>query len=119
MTSAKTQERIEAYTIYLLDLGLELGLGVGVREYKFAACLGRKFASDLAWPGRHILLELEGGVYTRGRHTRGAGYESDCEKYSLASILGFTLIRVTYGMIQSGKAYDLLRLAADNHRNGR
>lgn len=111
--------KIESYTQYLLDLGSELGLGAGVREYPFAKCIKRKFMADVAWPGRGILMELEGGAFIRGRHTRGKGYEADCEKYSLASILGFTLIRCTYGMVDSGKARELLVLAVSNHKNGK
>jgi very-short-patch-repair endonuclease len=105
--------KIESTTLYLQQLGYEVGLGEGIREFQFAKCLKRRYAADLAWPGHKILLELEGGVYSNGRHVRGKGYEDDCEKYSLASILGYTLIRVTYGMIETGKALELIQMAAN------
>lgn len=105
--------QIEANTEYLLSLGAEFGLGLGVREFRFARAVGREYRADVAWPGFRLLVELEGGVYSRGRHVRGPGYEDDCEKYSLASIMGFTLIRVTYRMVDDGRAYNLMRMAAE------
>ena len=111
--------KIEANTSYLLQLGQEFGLGTGVREFQFAKELKRRFMADIAWPPFKILMELEGGVYSNGRHVRGAGYEADCVKYSLASILGYTLIRVTYGMIERGEACELLRMAVQFRYNGK
>ena len=42
-----------------------------------------------------ILVEYEGGVWSRGRHTRGAGYAADCVKYREATKLGFRVMRYT------------------------
>lgn len=100
----------EAETLLLIEYGKELGLGIGYPEFRFAGELNRKFRADIGYPQEHLLIEIEGGNWTQGRHTRGQGYEDDCEKYSIASILGYTLIRVTYGMIQNGMAYNLLKL---------
>lgn len=105
-----------AETLLLIQYGQELGLGSAVPEFKFAAALKREFRADIGYPQEHLLIELEGGNWTRGRHTRGQGYEKDCEKYSIASILGYTLIRVTYGMIQDGRAYQLMKLFAERIR---
>ena len=82
------------------------------REHAFAP--PRKWRFDLAWPKQRIACEIEGGVWVSGRHTRGAGYESDCEKYSAAAASGWRVIRVTPGMIKSGKAIELLELAFQN-----
>lgn len=107
----KRQPKINPQVEYLVGLGRELGLGEAMREFVFAR--PRQFRADLAWPEFRLLVEFEGGVYIRGRHTRGRGYENDCYKYSLASILGYTLVRVTSGMINDGKAFKLLKLAAE------
>jgi hypothetical protein len=64
-----------------------------VPEYRFAP--PRKWRADWAWPDHRVALEVEGGVWTGGRHTRGAGYIKDLEKYSEAAILGWCVIRVT------------------------
>ncbi len=108
--TAKTNAAIN----HLADLGVTLGLGEALREFYFAR--PRQFRADLAWPEHRILLEVEGGIYIGGRHNRALGYQADCYKYSLASILGYTLIRVTYDMIAGGIADQLLTLAAERKK---
>jgi hypothetical protein len=41
------------------------------------------------------MIEIEGAVWTGGRHTRGAGYIKDCEKYNEAAFNGWAVIRLT------------------------
>jgi hypothetical protein len=55
----------------------------------------RRWRFDYAWPDHLIALEVEGGVFTCGRHTRGAGFVKDLEKYSEAAIAGWCVVRVT------------------------
>ena len=55
-----------------------------------------------------VALEVDGGTWTQGRHTRGAGYERDCEKRNAATELGWRVYNVTPAMIRSGYALDLL-----------
>ena len=59
----------------------------------------RRWRFDFAWPDSRVAVECEGGVWTRGRHTRGAGYEADCEKYNQAAALGWRVFRCTSGML--------------------
>lgn len=46
---------------------------------------GRRFEFDFCLPDHRILIEIQGAVFTGGRHTRGAGYTADCEKLRLAT----------------------------------
>jgi hypothetical protein len=71
----------------------------------------RKWKFDLAWPSLMLALEIEGGVWVQGRHTRGKGYAADCEKYSEAAIAGWAVIRVTWGQISNGQVWDYLTRA--------
>ena len=80
-----------------------------VREYRFMA--GRKFQADFAWQDQMIMVELEGGVYSGGRHVRGKGYELDVIKYDYAALQGWTLLRFTRGMVDDLSAFKMLRLA--------
>lgn len=64
-----------------------------VREHRFAA--GRRFRFDFCWPDKMVAVELEGGIWTGGGHTRGAGYRENCEKYNLAAIQGWRVLRYT------------------------
>lgn len=71
----------------------------------------RKWRFDFGWPDHGIACEVEGGVWTNGRHTRGAGFTEDCEKYNQAALLGFRVFRFTTDMVQSGKAIVTLERA--------
>lgn len=64
-----------------------------VREYRFHPT--RRFRFDYALPEYKIAIEIEGGVWIKGRHTRGAGYQRDLIKYNLATTLGWRVLRYT------------------------
>jgi len=83
-------------------------------EYPFAKeALGRKWESDFAWPELRLLVEVEGGVYSGGRHTRGKGFIDDCEKYVEAQILGWRVVRFPGSWVLDGTAIRyLVRLIA-------
>ena len=44
--------------------------------------------------GKRFCIELEGGIYVRGRHTRPSGFLRDMEKYNLAAQLGIFVFRI-------------------------
>jgi very-short-patch-repair endonuclease len=78
------------------------GLPTPDREVQFQD--GRRWRFDFAWPARMVALEVEGGVWTHGRHTRPKGFTSDCHKYNAATLAGWRVLRVTGDMIRSGDA---------------
>jgi hypothetical protein len=45
-------------------------------------------------------------VWTRGRHTRGAGFIKDIEKYNAAAIAGYRVLRCTPKQFESGQALE-------------
>jgi hypothetical protein len=53
------------------------------REYVFAT--PRKWRFDFAWPAEMVAVEIEGGIYSQGRHVRPQGFIKDCEKLNAAS----------------------------------
>lgn len=65
-----------------------------VLEYKFHPV--RRWRNDLFIPSLNIAIELEGGAYSNGRHTRGSGFLKDMEKYNNISILGYKLLRYAH-----------------------
>lgn len=75
-------------------------------EYRFYP--PRRWRFDYAWPEKKIAIEYEGGVFTRGRHTRPLGFNNDCEKYNTATLLGWRVYRITFPMVQSGMAQALI-----------
>lgn len=65
-----------------------------ILEYKFYDT--RKWRIDIFIPDLKVAIELEGGVYTYGRHTRPKGFLADIEKYNKISILGLKLLRYAH-----------------------
>lgn len=81
------------------------------REYHFHPT--RKWRFDFAWPAEKVAVEVEGGVWSNGRHTRGSGFIEDCIKYNEAVVLGWKVIRVTTEMVRSGIAIDYIKRMGD------
>ena len=57
--------------------------------------LGRKWRIDFAIVDLKIGIEIEGGVWANGRHTRGKGFIDDMEKYNAAITIGWVILRFT------------------------
>lgn len=71
----------------------------------------RKWRFDIAWPEHMLALEIEGGIYGRGRHNRPIGFEKDCEKYNIAILEGWRVLRVTSRQVMEGHALDWVKKA--------
>lgn len=106
-----------AYVHYLrkwVDMGkseLELSFAWQLDRFEVQKPVGqfrfhpkRKWQFDFAWPEHKLAVEIEGGTYSGGRHTRGKGFEDDCEKYNEALLLGWRVLRFTGKMVNSGEA---------------
>ncbi|MSR15326.1 MAG: hypothetical protein EXR86_12340 [Gammaproteobacteria bacterium] len=74
------------------------------REFQFHP--ERRWRCDFRIPTalgcQEIIVEIEGGVYTGGRHTRGRGFEADIEKYNELAIRGYLLLRGTALHVRNG-----------------
>mgnify|MGYP000920256544 CR=1 FL=1 len=68
-----------------------------VREYRFHHL--RKWRFDYYHEPTKTGIELEGGLYSGGRHTRAAGYQGDIEKYNDAAMRGITVLRLGTGQV--------------------
>lgn len=73
-----------------------------ISEHRFKP--PRRWRFDLAWPAQLVAIEIEGGVWSYGRHLRPAGFLRDCEKYNEAACLGWKVIRVTHEQLNDGTA---------------
>ncbi len=72
------------------------------QEYKFHA--ERNWRADFWITGTKILVEVEGGIWSGGRHTRGKGFIADMEKYNAAAVMGFKVLRFDTQQVKSGLA---------------
>ena len=82
-----------------------------VREHR--PVKGRRWRLDFAWPDLRLAIEVEGGIWTGGRHTRPIGFEQDCEKYNEVTVMGWRVLRVTGDMVRDGRALRVLERALD------
>lgn len=103
----------KATATLLLHIRAE-GLPKPELEYKFHP--DRKWRFDLAWPGYRsptiltmVSVEIDGAVWTQGRHTRGSGFVKDMEKLNAAAELGWRVFRYSPQMIESGEAIRQLK----------
>ncbi len=69
-----------------------MGLSAPVAELQFEPL--RRWRFDYSWPEAKIALEVEGGIWSGGRHTRGKGFIGDMAKYNHAARLGWRVLRV-------------------------
>lgn len=74
----------------------------------------RMWRFDFAWPDRMLACEVEGGTWAGGRHTRGAGFQADCDKLNAAVLLGWRVLRVTGQDVGDGTAIELIERALED-----
>ena len=75
---------------------------------QFQAVPGRKWSWDFAWPDHMVLVEIQGGTHSQGRHVRPEGYEGDCRKGNNATLLGYRCYSFTGQMVTKGEALEFI-----------
>lgn len=89
----------------LLGQIAERGLPAPVRQSNLPwKASGRAFRADFLWPEHRLICEVQGGSYSGGRHTTGAGYERDRVKSVLAQLAGYRVLEVTGRHVRDGSA---------------
>jgi len=91
------------------------GLPEPVPQWRFA--YPRRWLADFAYPDHMLLIEVEGGIYTGGRHVRAVGFRQDCRKYNRAVELGLRVLRFTADMVRSGEALALIERVLRGHKD--
>lgn len=86
------------------------------REYPF--CPDRKWRADYycETPTGKWILELDGGIWTGGRHVRGKGYIEDCMKKNAAGLLGYHVICIPTGCATPTYLESLIRAIQSDFR---
>lgn len=85
------------------------GLPIGEGQHRFVP--GRQYRFDRCWPVQLVAVEIQGGLWVNGAHSRGSGVERDCLKLSMAAALGWRVLPISKAMIESGQAISLIRQA--------
>jgi very-short-patch-repair endonuclease len=95
-------------------LGFQLK-AVGVmfdRECRFDP--SRRWRADFVIPSMHkspLLIEIDGGTWTGGRHVTGSGHASDAEKRNAAVLLGYRPLTFSPAQVESGEALQTIEKA--------
>lgn len=107
-TSAKNDYKAR----FLRDLA-NAGIPAPVAEVKFHDT--RKWRLDFAYPDAMVAIEYQGGNFSRGKggHSSIAGLMRDYEKFTEASLLGWTLILIDAASVRSGQAVEWVRRAME------
>lgn len=83
-----------------------------VKEYRFYK--NRQWRFDYALPKYKIAIEVEGGVWTQGRHVRPVGFLGDMNKYNMATLMGWRLFRTTPKKLLTNDTLKLLKNAINS-----
>lgn len=87
----------------------EASLPKPVREFKFHP--DRRWRFDFAYLEIKLAIEVEGGTWSGGRHTRAYGFEGDCVKYNEALLAGWRVLRFTSKMVTDLRAIGFVKRA--------
>ncbi len=81
-------------------------------EYRFHPTRKWRFDAgwDLLFAHALIAIEVHGGAFSKGRHTRGKGFSDDCEKMATAAAMGWRVLPVTTEQLEAGDLWPLLDL---------
>jgi very-short-patch-repair endonuclease len=80
------------------------------REYRFHPT--RKWRADFAHLPSRTLIEIEGGIWVRGRHTTPRGFAADAEKYLEATLDGWRVLRLVDQQIKAPTIERIVALCA-------
>lgn len=97
----------EKNAVLFLSLLHSFGIEKPEREYRFHDT--RRFRFDFAWPEYRLAVEIEGGIWINGGHNRGVGYSKDMEKYNLATLRGWRVLRFAPKDIKNENTYLMIK----------
>lgn len=97
---------MRAYRVIVAALCRAHGWPQPVAEHLFA--FPRRWRFDLAWPDTQLAIEIQGGLFIQGRHTRGAALLHEMEKLNAAAVAGWRVLLVTPQQLTDGTTTALL-----------
>jgi len=100
MTKNKATEKWSSGELAFMTYWRQVAPDLPEPEHDVKFHPSRNWRFDFVWSGAKVAVEIEGGIFANGRHTRGSGYEGDCTKYNAALDLGFIVYRYSTGMLE-------------------
>lgn len=86
-----------------------------VRQHKFHPT--RRWRLDYYFPAARLGIEIDGGIYAGGRHSRGQGMERDNEKLNAAALEGIVVMRFGPNQVKNGVAVNVISTYLDYYGN--
>lgn len=88
------------YVPVIRALCAQLGIPDPSAEVRFAP--PRRWRLDFGWGKAKVALEVQGGIWTDGRHSRGSGLLKEYEKMNAAAARGWRICYCTPQTLISG-----------------
>ena len=85
------------------------GIPEPVGEHRFHPV--RRWRFDWAWIDAKVALEVQGGLFVQGRHSRGAALMKEHEKLNAAAALGWRVMFCTPQQLRSGEVLEMVKKA--------
>lgn len=104
--STSSRARWASPRIYAALLHQETG-GEWLAEHRFHPVRCWRF--DFACPALRVAVEIDGGVWTMGRHNRPSGYVRDMDKFNAAARMGWVVLKFTPQQQWTAGAIDMVR----------
>lgn len=86
-----------------------------VKEFRYHPT--RRWRFDYAIPAKKVAVEVDGGVWTDGRHINPAGYINDMEKLNTAASMGWLVLRITTDDRFAMKTFELIKNTLEQRIN--
>ena len=86
-----------------------------VKEFRYHPT--RRWRFDYAIPAKKVAVEVDGGVWTGGRHINPAGYINDIEKLNTAASMGWLVLRITTDDRFAMKTFELIKNTLEQRIN--
>ena len=85
------------------------GIPKPILEHRFD--LKRRFRFDIAWLDKKVALEVEGGIYRKGggAHSGITAQLRDIEKYNLATVQGWRVLRVEPKNLLKTETFEMVK----------
>lgn len=99
MKSQALSEGEETLVLHLRANGIEF-------EREAALIPGRKWRWDFYLRKKDLAIEVHGGTWSRGKHSRGNGQANDFAKANAAALAGIKVLYFDTKMVKSGIAID-------------
>ena len=80
-----------------------------VRDWRFDFLIADPDGSITKYDPELILVDIQGGIWSKGAHVRGGGYQNDVDKMNAATALGWRVLWFTSEMVEDGSAIQFLK----------